>query len=97
MRRPRREFEKDVYLDRGSDVEKEGEDDDDEGASARRRKKGPRGKPVEQLDTNGNVIRTFATAVEAFQVTGVHNASISQACNGKIAKAGGFQWRLKSP
>ena len=95
MRRPRCELEKDVYLDRGSDVEKEEEEDDDEGASARRRKKGPRGKPVEQLGTNGNVIRTFATAVEAFQVTGTHNASISQACNGKIPYAGGFQWRFK--
>ena len=42
MRRPRRELEKDVYLDRGSDVEKDEEDDDDdEGASARRRKKDP--------------------------------------------------------
>ena len=80
MRRPRLDS-KDVYLDRGSDVEKEEEDDDDEGAIAADEKRTP-WKAVEQLGTNGNVVPTTG----GLQARSIHLA----AGNGKIPYAGGF-------
>ena len=51
-------------------------------------------KKVIQADLLGNDVRTFNSAKEAEAFTGVLRSKISQVCNGKRNKAGGYRWRF---
>lgn len=53
------------------------------------------GKPVEQLDGDGQVIRVFCTAAEAGRYYSINPALIRDCCNGKWRTAGGRIWRYK--
>lgn len=50
-------------------------------------------KPVQQLDKQGNLLRTFPSTQEAERVTGIAQPSICQCCNGERKSAGGYKWR----
>jgi hypothetical protein len=52
-------------------------------------------KTVSQLDTAGSVLKTFASAKQAYESTGVSRSHISEVVNGKRIKAGGFYWRFE--
>lgn len=45
---------------------------------------------------NGNVIAEFNSIKEASEKTGTNQVSISYACNGKQASAGGYEWEYSS-
>lgn len=53
----------------------------------------PRGKPVEQIDGDGNVIACFKNIRCAAINTGVNRSCISSVCLGKRPRAGGYIWR----
>ena len=57
--------------------------------------RGYRGKPVEQLGGDGEVIREFRNAVEAGRYYGTDATTIRECCNGKCRTAGGRIWRYK--
>lgn len=50
-------------------------------------------KSVDQLDLNGNYIKTFPSTMEVERQLGIYHSKISNACNGKTYTAGGFKWR----
>lgn len=54
-------------------------------------------REVEQLDLNGNVIKTFSSVCEAERITGIPNTNICKVCKGNTGRkqAGGFGWRYK--
>lgn len=54
----------------------------------------PKGKKVEQLDLNGNVLNQFESLKQAEEATGVNLGSISLVCNNKRKTAGGYIWRF---
>lgn len=53
-------------------------------------------KKVVQFDTNGNIVNTFNSIVEAHELTGTCKTSISNCCNGKSKwkMVNGFIWRF---
>ncbi len=53
------------------------------------------GKPVEQLDGDGKVIRVFCTAAEAGRYYSINPSLIRDCCKGKWRTAGGRIWRYK--
>lgn len=53
------------------------------------------GKPVEQLDLDGNVIDEFYSMCVAAKITGVPQPNIHKVCNGVRRTAGGYKWRYK--
>ena len=57
-------------------------------------RKGINGKPVNQLDLQGNIVNRFLSLYEAEEKTGVNATSISKAINGHIKTAGGFLWKI---
>lgn len=52
-----------------------------------------KGKSVIQYDLDGNEIARFRGQNEAWRITGISGANISQVCNHKRATAGGYIWR----
>lgn len=55
--------------------------------------KNPKSKPVLQYTMGGDFIREFSGQQEAWRETGIHQATISANCRGKIKHAGGFVWK----
>lgn len=53
-------------------------------------------KPIDQLDLNGNYIRTWLNAHEASRQLGIDRSTISQCCRGgrRNKTAGGYKWRF---
>lgn len=51
-----------------------------------------RGKPVNQLDMDGNFIRTFKSAKDAAIAIGSHGTSITKCCMGKKGSHRNFKW-----
>lgn len=58
-------------------------------------KDNPKSKAVLQIK-NGKIIAQFNGTGEASRKTGLHQESISRACNGKLKTTGGFEWRYKN-
>lgn len=50
-------------------------------------------RPVEQLDTDGNVVTCYESVKAASKATGISRSSISAACSGRHKTGGGFIWR----
>lgn len=55
---------------------------------------GPRAKAIDQLDLNGNYIRSFPSAAEANRLYGFNRTCICNAIKGKQETANGFKWRF---
>ncbi len=53
-------------------------------------------KPIDQLDLQGNYIRTWLNAHEASRQLGIDRSTISQCCRGsrRNKTAGGYKWRF---
>lgn len=56
---------------------------------------GGRGKPVSQLDLDGNHIRDFESIAEVSRLDGFDNSSISAAANGVTKTSAGYRWMFK--
>lgn len=54
------------------------------------------GVAVVQYDLNNNFIKEYKTQIEASKCLNINQASISGACSGRLNKAGGYIWKLKS-
>lgn len=54
---------------------------------------GPKSKAVDQLDLNGNYIRTFPSMAEAKRQMGYEQSAICYAIKGKFSQAYGYKWR----
>ena len=54
------------------------------------------GKPIVQLDLCNNVLRRFASALEAQKATGISNANINECCHKKRKTAGGYIWQFET-
>ncbi len=52
------------------------------------------GKPIFQIDKNGNVINEYKSITEAMLITNIKH--IGCVCNGKRKTAGGFKWKFKN-
>ncbi len=57
--------------------------------------KNPSARAVVQFNLNGNYINTYATAVEAYNITKTPPDGISKCCKGKQLTSGGFRWMYK--
>lgn len=55
--------------------------------------KNPVYKEVVQIDTNGNIIATYESIVEASRITGINNSTISRCLAKDGSMAGGFVWK----
>lgn len=53
-----------------------------------------RQEPVEQCDSEWNVIRRFESMKSAWRETGIKDGNISKCCRGKALTAGGYKWRF---
>ena len=53
------------------------------------------GKPVLQLDDNGNIIKEYKSLNEAAASLHTHPSNISKVLHGVINKAGGYKWKKK--
>lgn len=54
-----------------------------------------KGKAIQQIDNQGNVVNEFQTIGEAHRETKINRAHISLTCSGNRATAGGFKWIYK--
>lgn len=52
-------------------------------------------KSVNQYDMNGQFIKCWECAKQAFRVLGIHYKNISAVCRGKRKSAGGYIWKFK--
>lgn len=52
------------------------------------------GKPVRQLDANGQLVATYTSAREAWRQTGVSPTSIANNLAGRSKLAGGYKWEF---
>lgn len=50
-------------------------------------------KPIEQYTAEGQLVKTYISALEASKETGIDNSSICKVAKGKLQSAGGFGWR----
>ena len=50
-------------------------------------------KPIIQMDLNGEFIRKFGSATQAFQETGIDKRQINNCCKGRQKTAHGFIWK----
>lgn len=50
-------------------------------------------KPVNQYALDGEFVTTWASAADAERELGINHSHISECCNGKLKKTGGFVWR----
>lgn len=55
---------------------------------------GPRAKAIDQLDLNGNYIRSFPSAAEANRLYGFSRTCICNVIKGKQETSSGFKWRF---
>ena len=55
----------------------------------------PKGKPITQYDTKGNIINQWVNVAQASQATGITSGNIRASLNGVTTKAGGYVWRWK--
>jgi hypothetical protein len=53
------------------------------------------GKPVIQMDLDGNFISEFENAKYAGDELGLHGTSITSCCKGRNKTCGGFKWKYK--
>ena len=53
-----------------------------------------RREPIEQCDSEWNVIRRFESMKSAWRETGIRDGNISKCCRGKALTAGGYKWRF---
>jgi hypothetical protein len=60
---------------------------------AAKQRNGKKAKAVEQLDMNGNYIRTFPSMAEAKRQMGYEQSAICYAIKGKYSQAYGYKWR----
>lgn len=60
---------------------------------AEKRRNGPKSRPVDQLDMDGNYIQTFPSMAEAKRLYGFAQSNIFYAINGRYAHAYGYKWR----
>lgn len=51
------------------------------------------GRKVRQYDLKGALIKTWGSILSVHKITGINDSSITQCCQGKRNKAGGFIWR----
>lgn len=56
----------------------------------------PNAKIVKMLETNGRMIRMFASIREADRTTGVDQSHITKVCKGTRLTAGGYKWEYKA-
>ena len=52
-------------------------------------------KPITQLDEQGNIIRHWASAVDASRALGIAADGISQCCLSKRKMVGGYKWSFR--
>ena len=57
-------------------------------------RKGINGKPIIQINSEGNVVNHYISLNEAQEKTQINATSISKALNGHIKTAGGFYWEF---
>lgn len=50
-------------------------------------------RSVDQLSLEGNLIKTFPSAIEAGDEFGIWSSRISECCTGKVKTASGYRWR----
>ena len=50
------------------------------------------GKKVNQINKNGDIIKTWNSLLEASRNLNMHSSGINNACNGKIKTSGGYYW-----
>ena len=62
--------------------------------SATKEKK-PQGRPILQLDDDGNVVRQYKSIAEAARESGINAKSIREAATGAQRHAGGFCWKYE--
>ena len=53
------------------------------------------GKPVSQFTLEGKFIKTYSSTHEAERQTGIGHSHISECCNGKLKKVGGYVWKYE--
>ena len=53
------------------------------------------GRPIYQLNENGEIVREFSSVAEAVRSSGVNSKSIRDAANGIQIHAGGYKWAYK--
>jgi len=53
-----------------------------------------KGKPITQMNLEGNYIMTYEKIKEASRKTGVNSGNISSCIHGKLKTAGGFLWKF---
>lgn len=56
-----------------------------------------RAKPVDQYTIDGEYMKTWPSAKEIERELGINDSNISECCNKKRKKAGGFIWRFAEP
>jgi len=47
---------------------------------------------IEQIDKEGNLVRTWSNIAEVHREMGYHNTSLKECCEGKRHKAYGYKW-----
>lgn len=52
-------------------------------------------KKVQQIDLDGEIIRTFKSVSEASRITGISKTCISRCCRGERKQSNGFIWQYK--
>lgn len=55
---------------------------------------GINGKPVFQLDENGNVIAKYSSMKEAGKILGFHSSNLSKVKKGEIKTCNGYRWKF---
>lgn len=56
----------------------------------------PKGKPVEKIDGNGNVVAAYQSILEAARENYMNRMAVSRMCNGQVQRsnsADGFTYR----
>lgn len=51
-------------------------------------------KPVQMLDKQGAILRTFGSALEAEETMSINHSHISQCCYGTRLTTGGYRWQF---
>ncbi len=55
--------------------------------------RGTNGKKVNQIDKNGNTIKTWVSLLEASKNLNIQSSGIHMVCNGKMKTSGGYHWK----
>ena len=54
----------------------------------------PNSKKIGQYDLDGNLIKVWNSATDAYKALGVNQGSLSDCCHGRRKKAKGFVWKF---